>query len=207
MSAEVAVTIDDKDFQAMMKRLKEWQATEGNKVLSMMALYYQRKIDFTFQMQGARDGLPKWAPRSRNTILTPAGTRRLSYGTDMVPMLTRQQFSDARGEAMRIGWWKWGQKGYFRGYSGLRRYSATGKVLQVSGGLKAMFSQIRRYKDRVVVGAPTLIKAGRKYVSTAELISKTDHRPARPVITVTERDRESLVNVVKLSIYNAVHKK
>ena len=187
--------------------MSDWPKNEESKILSAMALWYQRQVTLTFQVEGARDGLPKWAPRALSTVVTPAGTWRIAYGTDMVPRLNRQQYNDARAEAMDIGWWKFGQKGKFRGYEGVRRYRGIHPVMQVSQGLKAMFSQIRKQQDRVFVGAPRLIRVGKKYMEAAELISATDNRPARPVLTVTENDRKNLANVVKLSLYQVIHKR
>jgi hypothetical protein len=203
---EVSFKIDTSAVDRLMK--KYVLAVEDKpKLLAGAALYWQRLIDRTFDTEGGRDGLQKWAPRAESTIKTPAGTRRLAYGTDRVPRLTRQGYADARAEAMSIGWWKFGQKGYFRGYEGLRRYSSDRPVLYVSGGLKKMFSQIRRPGDRIIVGAPYLIKVGRRYVATSELISKTDHRPARPVFTIRKQELEAMLAEISKTIEAAVKKR
>ena len=179
MSVEVAVIIDDKDFKAMMKRLGDLAEKKGKEILHAMALYWQREIDRTFEKEGARQNLPHWPDFKTSTLInTKTGTWKIRYGTDLLP---------------------YGSPGKY--VRGARRYGFGSKLLQAGGMLKGAFSEIRHpSNDRVIVGSRERITDKRGTFDASDLIK------GRPVITVTELDRDAMAKTLINAIRAAVSK-
>ncbi len=193
-------TVRSKRLQAMLIRTGKALGKDADQITTAIGLYWIREIDRTFQTEGARAGLPGWPRRSRATEETRVGTSRLAYGTDMSPTLNRAQFADARSEAMSIGLWRWGQRGFFPGYEGKRRYDRSPRLLQVSGSFRQTFRILARSNRGVLVGTRPFMR------TPSGIVRASDIMRGRPVISITDRDRHAMVKTVLTAIRSAVKK-
>jgi hypothetical protein len=148
------------------KQLEKWFGTwvhdvdDSQKLMAAIATFNLQQIFRTFRGQGARDGFQQWRAFRKSTLhptyhtksgLRVSSTWNIRYGTDMQGKKPRRK----RG-------------------ANVRRYSASSKLLQASGGFRNSFRAMRITSHDAIVGS-TMQKA-------PKIISD------RPVIRVSNSD-------------------
>lgn len=138
---------------------------------------FDQWTQITFRRQGARAGHPAWPSWNRGrgfnvlggTTLTKAGTRKIRYGTDVLPKWPGNKGRPSRG---------FGMTGYIR--TGVRRYTGASKLLQASGGFRRSFGRMRLRKD------------GLNYGTTFGLAERIMSNPMRQVLFITPSDEKEI---------------
>lgn len=133
----------DKNTKDKLRKLVEKPFKNIRQFWGALALMINRDTQLTFRHQGARGGHEAWQPFSRSTLRTPAGTRKIRYGTDLRPL------DPSRLRTLRARW-GYGQIGEMR--KGVRRYDESSKLLQASGMFRNSFGLIKLGRDRLVYG-------------------------------------------------------
>ena len=123
-----------------------------------------------FQGEGVRPGVNSsgWQPFSPNTLKTPAGRYRIRYGTDLRPKypgwkdIPRYKTGEKRGQIIPHR---------------RRRYSASSKLLQASGGFRKSFKRLEITPRKLLYGSQLAI--GEKILDT---------KKKRRVVVITGTD-------------------
>lgn len=149
----------------------------GREFFAALALMVDRDAMLAFRRQGERGGHPRWKRFSENTLRTPAGTKKIRYGTDLRP-LDPEALRQLRARWIRTK--GFGATGEMR--KGVRRYSSTSKLLQASGGFRNSFKIRMIRRNRML------------YSTNHELAEKIMSHGPRNVLFITSRDEIRYLN-------------
>ena len=171
-------------LEAFFRNLKRL-GVDTKPLMHTIAAWYDREIDKTFLTSGNNIGKKRRA-LARDTVYTPAGTRRIRYGTDKKRKRNWKELIAYRKRLMQQGKWKWGQTGFLPGYHGNPRYRTNlDRPLLSSGSFMQSFQILRVTRSMARIGT-------RWNTKLAQGITR-----GRPVIGMTKRMRRDINKKVR----------
>jgi len=153
-------------------------------LLKMPFSWFYRKIDDTFEAQGARDGHDKWQPLSDMTTALRLVKRGGAYGTKKKygksTLITKQMLmAEKRNMA----------------------------ILQDTGQLKRSFRVIRSDDDSVTFGSTLEYAAKHQFGDpTNTFEGESAPIPQREMLFVTANDREELLDLLNRTLSRVINK-
>ena len=164
----ITIRLDAKDIGQKIGEVISKPMESISDFWGLLGQVIDRDAILAFRYSGARSGNPAWEPLSSKTIRTPAGTKKIRYGTDL-RALPKEELAALRRKwvSTRLGFFRTGEMRGKYGTSKVRRYSENSKPLLASGGFMRSF--------------------GVKEIGRNHMTYGTSHEKAKEIMSVRNR--------------------